>query len=407
MIKKNVEIPQGEILLRIDGTAYYGWKEVKVTKSMNSIAGAFELVTSDRYPNKPENWDLRVGSRCTIELENQTLITGYIDDISMSYDYQGHSVSISGRDNTCDLVDCNYPKETSWINQTLTKIVTDVCDLFDIKIYIDPKVVSICNATLPTGKVTIQCADTVFDFITKICKAKAVLPICYGDGKLTITRAGGNGTCIAPIQLGYNILNGNITYSNKDRFSHYLVKGQSSGKTTLNSLEDLTSPSNTEQFLLSKDDSMKRYRPKVLTYDGNATTDTCKKYGDWFRNVTAGNSRTLNYELVEWIQGPTENGIRPIWDINKIVTVKDPTFGIESSFLISSVEYTCNNSEGTLVKLTLVYPETYSPEPFTFEQDTSKIRYDSINELKNAIMPLDQDRTTTKYNTFVEEGLDD
>jgi prophage tail gpP-like protein len=403
------EKPQEDVFLKIDGSYFYGWKDVRVYKSMNNGSGGFSLSTSDRYPDAPEDWKLKIGSRCTIEIEGQTVLTGYIDDINTSYDYQNHTIDVIGRDNTCDLVDCNYPREKTWKAQTLKKMVSDVCSTFGIELAIDkndPKIASICNEKFPADNITIQCSDTAYDFIVKLCQMKALLPICYGDGKLTIARAGSNGKALVPIQLGYNILTGKAEYSNKDRFSHYMVKGQSSGKAMINTIKDITAPSNTAKYLLSRDKDIKRYRPKVLTHDGNADDKSCKNFADWTRNSVAGNSRKFSYNLVEWIQGPSDKtGTRTIWQLNQLVQVDDPTLGIKSTLLINSIEFRCSDSEGTITTLGLVDPNTYTPVPFTSNFKESKGQFNSTNDLKNLKVSMDLPDTQEDYTEPMEDLL--
>jgi prophage tail gpP-like protein len=391
-----------EILLKLGMSYYYGWKEVQIFKSINNGCGGFSLRSSERYPDQPELWTVKVGTKCTVEIEGQTVITGYIDDINISYDYQNHSIEIIGRDNTSDLVDCNYPEETSWQYQSLYKMLVDVCFKFGVEVAIEPSVTAICLEKFPGDKVTIQCSDTVFDFINKLCQVKAVLPVCYGDGKLTITRAGTNGFAINPIELGYNIISGRAEYSNKNRFSQYMVKGQSAGKTTINSVKDIIAPSNTAKFLISRDLDIHRYRPKVIAQDGNATTQSCKSTADWYRNVAAGNSRKFTYKLIEWLQG--DSIASPIWDINQTVQVKDPTFGLESFLLISSINYRCSESEGTTTELTLVDPKTYTPMPFTLDKKATSVTINSINDLVNVKGTMDLSETQEDFtDDFGEE----
>lgn len=398
MAKKNT--PQGDVHLKVNGVAYYGWKEVTINKSINNGCGAFSFRTSDKYPNQPQNWSIKIGDRCTVEVEEQIVITGFVDDIIIDYDYGNHNLEFVGRDNTCDLVDCNYPQEKTWTKSTLLKMVNDICSLFSIKVAIDSNDSSLttaCNETFTSDQITLQSSDSLFEFISKLCQVKAILPVCYGDGKLTLTRAGGRGNALNPIQLGYNILRGKAEYLNRDRFSDYYVKAQSANKVyySFEDIKNSRSSSNAKQTgnrieSLSRDATITRYRPKTLVPDGNMDTDACKKFANWTRNVSAGNSRKYNYTLVEWIQGNYDGSIRPLWEINTIVQVKDKTFGLDTKMLISAITYTISESTGTTVNLTLVDPSAYSVMPFSFDKgkEANKVYY-SIDNLRNINSPMD------------------
>jgi prophage tail gpP-like protein len=398
MATKNT--PQGDVHLKVNGVAYYGWKEVTVTKSINNGCGAFSFRSSDKYPNQPQDWSIQNGDKCTVEVEDQIVITGFVDDIIIDYDASNHNLEFVGRDNTCDLVDCNYPQEKTWTKSTLLKMVTDICSLFSIKVAIDPNNSSLttaCNETFTSDQITLQGSDSLFEFISKLCQVKAVLPVCYGDGKLTLTRAGGRGESLNPIQLGYNILKGRAEYLNRDRFSDYYIKAQSTKKVYygLEDIKNARASSNATQSgstitSLSRDATITRYRPKTLAPDGNMDTDACKKFANWTRNVTAGNSRKYTYTLVEWIQGDYDGSIRPLWEINTIVQVKDSVFGIDTKMLISAITYFISESEGTTTELTLVDPSAYSLIPFKFDKggEANKVYY-GLDNLKNINSPMD------------------
>lgn len=378
------------IVLRIvgkDGTAmaFTGWKEMRIYRSINNICGTFSFKTSERYPENPYNWFTRIGDPCLIEVEDQSIITGYIDDINIAYDSVGHTIELIGRDATCDLIDCNYIEKTkTWTEQSLKKIVTDLCNPYGIVVDIENSVTSICNEIFH-GEKTIGDDKKIAEFISELCLERAILPVSYGDGILTLTRAGTRGKTDDIIQLGYNVYKGSANYSNKERFSNYIAKGQAANK-FYTTMEIKTKASNTKDGQIEqgyKDINVKRYRPLVEVLKCNATDDICRKYAAWLGNIRAGNSRKFTYTLVEWTQILT-NGINKIWDINTTVQVIDKQFGLKNTFLISAVEFIHNDSDGTITNLTLVDPAAYKLSP---------VNNIVNNKTENMISTMDQDET--------------
>lgn len=338
------------IRLKVNGLSYGGWTSVRVSQSMDQICGSFGFSSSDKYPGKPSNWQMSLGDYCEVEVEGTVICSGYIDDFPISYDANSHSIQISGRDKTADLVDCSFVDPTNsvkgeWLNQTVLKLIQNICNPFDISVVVDSSVSSDLTGTVK--RFSANQGDTAFDSILRLCKHKAVLPLSYGDGKLTLTRAGVK-RAVNTLELGINILSGDLSQSNKERFSKYIVKG------TGNEDESLDLPSITEPFGEATDEVITRYRPIIIIAEGEITTGDCQKQARFEARNRAGRSRSIDYVVQGWLQ----SNKKP-WEINSIVRVKDTNFSIDETKLISAIDFSYDDSSGELTTLTLVDKEAY------------------------------------------------
>lgn len=341
-----------KIVLKVRNKSYENWEAIHVGKSLLQIAGEFGFSTTDIFGYDPEKWDIKLGDPCTVEVDDQLLITGYIEDMPISYDKETHTIQIAGRDKTGNLVDCSYietPNE--WKRQSIFSIISSLCEPFDISVVVNVTVTDEVTVEIPTFKA--DEGETVYELISRLCRHKAILPVCYGDGYLTLTRAGASYDVSDNLELGVNIKSGMLDWSDRERFSKYIVKGQD--VVTDDSGWDSGIVSRygeaTDQTLVRK----KQYRPLII-FSERATNDKeCEDRAKWEASVRAGQSRKVEYEVQGWVQ---RNGI--VWPLNSLVTVKDKALGIDGPMLISALEFNVDNMTGTVTKLTVVPKETFT-----------------------------------------------
>ena len=86
---------------------HIGWTEATITRSLETIAGTFAVTLSERDPGETRPRVVRPGDRCRVELEDEAVIEGYIDAVTIDYDATSHTIAVRGRDATGDLVDCS------------------------------------------------------------------------------------------------------------------------------------------------------------------------------------------------------------------------------------------------------------------------------------------------------------
>ena len=344
------------ITLKVKGVKYEGWEAVKVERSMAQVSGAFGFKATDIFPGQSEKWYIRMGDECAVEVNDQVLITGYIDGVNIAYDADNHTFEVQGRDKTGDLVDCSPDPDSAgvkggWKGISVLAIIKEICAFFNVEVVVDPLVSSDVRETVEraTGEILFKVneGESAFETITRLLNSKAVLPVTYGDGKLTLTRV--NYEHVHDyIMSGTNVLAGSYEASDLNRYSVYVVKAQSIGN-DLSSLD-------TVAHVLARyaDPYIKRTRPIVVMMDKSAVTSEARDRAEWEARIRAGKSRKLRYDVVGWTQS---NG--DLWPINKCVVVQDTFLDVEGSYLIEGVAQTYDDRMGRITQLTLVPPDTY------------------------------------------------
>lgn len=316
---------------------------------MNTMADSFGFVDSDFSRGDFSKWKIKKGDSVKVFIEDETLVTGYIDSIPIEYGSKNANIQFIGRDKTCDLIDCTYNETNNeFKKQTRANIIKRLITPFNVSLTVDSTATTEANVKIDTFK-----ADEgryICDLISDICRDSGMLPMSTGDGNLTLTKATTTNSATDSIQFDSNAVWGKLIQDDSDRYSDYIIKGYGTGGDNKR-LEDFTEPSGT-----FSDPVITRYRPLTVFSDRITDSGKCKDRAKWEARIRAGYSRGLIYKLPGWMQSDGS-----IWKKNTLVTVYDTMLGISATqFLISEVSYVYDKKDGGYCILRLVDKDTYS-----------------------------------------------
>lgn len=335
-----------DVRLDIDGVGYGGWQQIRIQRSMEQIAGSFELTVSERWPGQDAPRPIRPGNACRLTIDGDTVITGYVDDVTVEYDGANHTVRVAGRDKTADLVDCSAPS-TEWKGQTLLEGARKLCAPFGIRV----------SADVDTGgkfaRLKGNEGDAVFDLLESAARIRAVLLVSDGLGNLLLTRAATRRIATSLV-LGENVLECSAQFSHRDRFSTYTVKGQRAGDDTW-STTAAAHPS-----AKATDQRVTRHRPLLVIAEEQIDAAAAGVRAKWERNVRWGRSQRITYTVQGWRHAGG------LWAPNWLVNVRDGLLGIEGDRLLAGVTFLLDG-QGLRTELSLVPREAFErvalPEP--------------------------------------------
>lgn len=366
--------------LKVDGTIYGGWLSMRIPFGIEQIANSFELTVTDRWPAQDNPRPIKIGAGCQVLIENEVVITGFVGTNSPEFDANTHTISITGRDVTGDLVDCSaIHKSGQWANSSLDKIVRDLCTPFNIKLIIDADI----GAAFPTF--SIQEGETTHECIERACRMRAVMPISDGKGHLVLTRAK-TGAPVASLVQGENILYAKGDFSLNERFNQYIIKGQTRG-----SDDDLDSPeTHTQVSAVAKDDFVQRYRPLIVLAEDSGVSATLKQRAEWERNVRRGRSARATVRVNGW-----RNVSGALWRANTLAHLKSPYLGADADLLIVGGTYIKDEQMGEVTELQLA-----GREAFDLISGVKSTLLKSAIAGKNGAAQATSDRRKTKTDTW-------
>jgi len=333
-----------QVRLTVNGQIHDGWTEATVKRSIEQIAGTFDLTLTEKWSGQTTRRPIAAGSACRLHLGDDLVISGWIDDARPSITASDHSVQASGRDATGDLVDCSAVHSPGeWKDQNLTQICAALCAPFGIG------VTALTDIGTAFASFAIDEGETAFEAIERACRMRAVLPVSDSRGGLILTRADHPGAPVAELRTGAdgNVLSATGGTSLRDRFSVITVKGQSQG----DDFKDVTETASASGA--ASDSNVKRYRPLIVIAEDQGDGTSFADRAVWETSVRRARSRTAEVAVQGWRRS---NG--QLWSPLDVVRTAVPELGLPETMLVTTVELT-QSAEGTLTRLSLAPPKAF------------------------------------------------
>lgn len=336
------------LTLTVAGVRYSGWESIRIRDGIEQLAGSFELSVSERFTGLANPRPLRPGQKAIVAIDGAAIISGYIDVVSPDYDAKSHTLNVSGRDATGDLVDCAaIHKSGAWADRNLAQIARDLCQPFGLSVIVDTDVVK------PFKHFAIEPGETVLETLDRAARYRGVLLTSLTDDQgetfLNLTQPGQSGAAPASLELGKNIRRASGHSSLLERFADYIVKAQQAGTDQLYGTA-AAAPSGS-----ALDAAIGRYRPTVILAEDQCDAKHCQTRAEWQRTVAAARARQVVYTVGGW----QANGA--LWRKNMTVKIKDQYAGIDETRLISEVAFTLDE-QGQRTELTCVPKDAYKPQ---------------------------------------------
>lgn len=342
-------VESASAVLKVGGLKFDGWTSVSIDVGLDALSGGFDLGLTQRWPGHPERWSVEPGDACALSIRTSggdiPLMTGWVDRSSDSLDPRRHPITLSGRERTCDLVDCSAIHSPGfWTQRTVVQIASDLLAPFGLKASAD------VDVGAPFARFALEPGETVFEAIERMTRQRGLLPITTTSGDLLFTRP-------AQIHAGYSLIEGETmetcAFDNdvSDRFSRYVLKGHDPSDESAGSKAARPSAE-------ALDAGVRRHRPLLIVADEESTQATLEASAKWEASVRAGRAQTVTATVSGWT---TADG--DLYRRNVLVPVKAPTLGLDAEMLIESVGFRRSAREGSTTELKLVLKEAYSLKP--------------------------------------------
>lgn len=327
--------------LKVDGVLYGGWKTLRVTRSIEQLAGTFELSITERWPGHPDASPIRPGQACQLLLDGEPVITGSNDSLIIDFAEDHHMLRVSGRDKTGDLVDCSaVHKSGQWHNVRLDQLARDIVKPYGLNVVVEVDVGKAFSSY------NIQEGETDFECLERAARMKALLLTSNPLGDLVITRSGRRMLDVA-LEEGKNIKAARGEFSWKERFSSYTIKGQ--GKLGADGDQVHASASGT-----SRDEVITRHRPLIIVADSHSHKASLRDRAEWERNVRRGRGARGSITVQGWRQPDGD-----LWMPNDRITVTSPMLWLDrADMLIVGCTWTLDE-KGKLTELAIARPEAF------------------------------------------------
>jgi len=328
------------VQLIANGMLFEGWTAVSVTAAMPQGTRAFDVAVTEIGPFPATPWNFPPGTSVVVAATGTTMVTGYVDDYMPSGDASSHSVRITGRGRSCDLIDCSAVHETGRFENQSVLQIAQALDRFGVGIQAAGSALAQASQVVPWFQLRV--GATAWEEIIRLVQSRGLTLKGEADGSASLFRAGTERHAGGLMQ-GENIIAMSGRISGRDTFSHTSTIGQSSV-----GVED-------EDFEVEEvvvDESISRYRPRVVVAQGEITPQLAQSRSSWERARAHSWSKTA-----EIIVPGFRDKAGQLWEPGHLVFVYSPWLKVEQDMLIQRVTFRQNDGEGTVSSLELIEPE--------------------------------------------------
>lgn len=348
--------------IRVNGKLFTLWETAELSRSIDVNAGTFQFTSSNVVPS---DYPVRAGDRVQVVINGVPKLTGFAESITIENAIDNHSISVEGRDNTCDLIDSSVPDAVKMIEppfdlrelcqrviQTLganipviNSVGSDVLFSGEEAEFDDPDVEDGQSGS-DSGR---KCMDMLVSFARK----KQIYLVTNGQGGLLIYRPGSvrSATKLLNERNGSNnnIKKATANFRHQDRFHTYRITSQDNF--SRGDYEDESVERNSQA--IDSEIRSSRYL-EFQAEESMANADLVRRV---IEEINLRKAQSIEYTAM--LQGVTQENME-LWDFGMLVSLKDDFVDMRGLFLIRAVEYRVSLQDGIEVQLTLTIPEGYN-----------------------------------------------
>lgn len=333
------------IAIEVGGMSYAGWLTASTSRGLNQASASFSLTCSiDRatgsFPVYPA---LVPGVSCTIRVGGQLVLTGKVDSRTGSATPDSYTLSIGGRSDTRNVVDCSAVHPTGQFNELQPgQIVQDIAQRLGVQCQVEGE---------PGKKLVrhiIRDGEPAFAAIANLANEHGYTYTDTPEGALKLFQPD-PGKIVGRLSLGVDFLTYSATHSQQDQYSEITVKG-SSVPTDRNYGKTASAVS-----AVVKDAGIQEFRPLIVPAWSDMDIKAAQDRAMVEANRRMGKSQTVSVKVPLWTgAGGT------LWQPGDVYHVTIPPEGIDMPLMIETATYTVDESQGPVTNLSLVLPVAYT-----------------------------------------------
>jgi prophage tail gpP-like protein len=341
-----------DLTLTIGNVNWVGWQRVQVTRSLDSVPANFDVVVTERYPNTTDI-DIKPGDACQVKLGGDLVMTGWIDRYEVVLNAREHTVHISGRSKSQDLVDCaafvggqDPNAERYSVEGSVRSIVEKLAAAYNIHV----------TAQAGDGpyipNFAINFGETPWEIIDRLTKIGAMVAYDMPDGSLMLATAGDEKMASGFVQ-GENVEQAEVNFSMDQRFSIY------EAFTTPTPQLSLGGGGTSPPQWIARDEGVPRFRKRIIYSELPSPQggSLVQQLVEWEKNRRFGRSQAVTVICDSW-RDTSGN----LWAPNHAAPVKLPAVKISDTWIIGQVTYT-KDERGRHATVVLMPKGAFLPQP--------------------------------------------
>lgn len=342
-----------ELILTVGGQNLAGWIDTSVTLSMEQCPNSFRIVATEASPLYSDAIMVQPGQPCTVQIGQDTAITGYVDAVAPGYDASSHTVTIQGRGKCQDLADCSSEWPGSQLSQTSAlDIATKLAQPYGITASL------IGPPGLPIRQFNINIGDTPLQVLELVSRNAQLLYYEDVNGNLVLAQAGATNAA-SGFTEGQNVQAASYIRSINGRYSQYAA--------TL--LSVFTGPifeggHDGQFFGQATDPNVTRNRKLFFVAEGvMGSQQMAVNRAQWECNRRYGRSLQVSLTTDSW-----RDSAGKLWMPNTLAPVTLPRLQLPNTLLcISTVTFKKSEATGKTADVVLMPKQAFLPEPIQLQ----------------------------------------
>lgn len=367
------------IEIEFDGQRFTGFTEARVSRSVEAVSGSFSVTVKGGREGQP----FKRGGAVKFFVDSELFLTGFIEQMTVTYNASDHQTRLSGRSKTADLID-SHVDGTIELNPsagdgfTLTQLAKQIIDNIGLDIIVDDTLVLDLKPFKGDSPASGEVAEKGFDIIERYARKRQVFLTTDGDGNLVFVRGdqGRQGAVLIHVTppkdtSNNNILDGEINIDDSERFNKYIFHSQ--GNPTFFAKSDI--PKDNENLVGRRSDcddpDIRPSRVLQLQAENSTDIEELEERARWEADIRKSRSLVYTYRVVG------HSGGVGIYKPNRIIRVIDDfAFENDTELLIKDVTFEVSNDGGNTTSLNLVRKNAFTlivEEPQKEEQASKSL----------------------------------
>lgn len=336
--------------ISIKGNVFGRWKTAEVTRTLDESTGKFRF-TATGTASRP--FPVKAGDAVQILIDDQPALTGFCEVVTSAESMGNHNITVSGRDNTCDLIDSSMPDAVKSLKGPLSmKALTEkVIAALGANIKVVNQVDNITNFSKdePLGAAA---GKRCMIYLTSFARKRQVYLIADGAGRLIIFRPSET-KLPGSLTGGINIKSSSVTYNHAQRFNRHSIRAQSGDAGFVAGIFD-----GDPVDIQGTASDVKIRASRFFEMQSEEKMDKSEADNRAVEELNIRKARAEIYTAI--IANNTLRSEGVLWDIGQLVEVDDKSVGVRGSYIIRSVSHKTDRQGGTITTLIMAPPEAYN-----------------------------------------------
>ena len=346
------------IELEVNGTQYTNFTRAGVNLALDTMSNDFSF---EAVMPAGEKLSLKGGDKCAVIVDGELVLTGEIENITGRYTAEQHTISITGRDRTKDLIDSSISaiddiRAHITLKQVIEKVVSHIGSNLSVIDLASP-----ASFNKAEDIVTPQPGDNAFQFVEGYAQKRQVLLTSNAEGNVVITnsKATPSGGVLQNElkSTTNNILESSWSYMTGNLFNKYIQKGQLD-PVALNIGGATSAEGVVSQQGETTDSAIREGRQLVMIAAKGFSKEQLQTRAEWSKKIRQ--ARSVSYSCT--VQG-FKNSAGNLWTTNTLVSIFDVFADIDRDLLLNSIQFMYSTQTGSTTLLGFVEAGAYELQP--------------------------------------------